>query len=231
MLKVDDLFNLEHTDHEEIFDGVEYAWEVLPLIEEYLEYAIQKAEIHTDVSKAAYIGDKVVIGEGTIVHPGAYIEGPTIIGKNCTIRPGAFIRGNAIIGDNCMIGNSTEVKNALLFNNVEIPHFNYIGDSILGYKVHLGSSVVLSNLKAGGSEVVVNTLDGRIKTGLQKFGALIGDNADIGANAVLNPGTIIGKRATIYPLALIRGMVQPDSIVKVRQQQEVVTKKEMEDFE
>lgn len=233
MFKAEELFDFSNTEHAAIFDGLEYSWEVFKLIEEYLEYAIDKAEIHTDVSRAAYIGDNVIIGEGTVVHENTYIEGPTIIGKNCTIRPGAFIRGKAIIGDNCMIGNSTEVKNAMLFNDAIAPHFNYVGDSVLGHKAHLGSGVVLSNLKSAQKEstVKVTTLDGTIDTGLRKFGALIGDNVEVGANAVLNPGTIVGPRSVIYPLAMIRGFVQPDTIVKVRQQQEIVSKKPMDTLE
>lgn len=233
MLTPEELFDFSHTAHADIFDGTDYAWEIFPLIAEYLDYVIDRSEIHTDVSKAAYIGKNVVIGEGTEVLPGAYIEGPTIIGSNCVIRPGAFIRGNAIIGDNCMIGNSTEVKNAFLFNGALAPHFNYVGDSILGHKTHLGSSVVLSNLKSAqtNSTVKVTTLEGTIDTGLRKFGAIIGDEVEIGANAVLNPGTIVGARSVIYPLAMIRGVVQPDTIVKVRQQQEIVSKKPMETLE
>lgn len=233
MFRPEDLYDFSNTEHADIFDGLEYAWDVFRLISEYLEYTIDSSEIHTDVSRASYVGDNVVIGEGTVVHENVYIEGPVIIGKNCTLRPGTYIRGNVIIGDDCMIGNSTEIKNAMLFNEAIVPHFNYVGDSVLGYKTHLGSGVVLSNLKSAQKEstVKVTTLEGTIDTGLRKFGALLGDNVEVGANAVLNPGTIVGPRSVIYPLAMIRGMVQPDTIVKVRQQQEIVSKRPMDEIE
>ncbi|PIW37137.1 MAG: UDP-N-acetylglucosamine diphosphorylase [Candidatus Kerfeldbacteria bacterium CG15_BIG_FIL_POST_REV_8_21_14_020_45_12] len=227
-LTTNELFDLTHTKHAELFDDVEYAWEVIPLIEQYLEYIQKSPKIQGTVSKLAVIEGKVSLGKGSVVEAGAVIHGPTIIGENTTIRSGALIRGGAIIGDNCMVGNSTEIKNALLFDGAIAPHFNYIGDTVLGYKVHLGSSVVISNLKTPPGEIVVSTLQQTYNTGLTKFGALIGDETEIGANAVLNPGTVIGKRCIIYPLALIRGVVTTDSIVKVRQQHEVVTRRQTE---
>jgi len=225
MPSLEELFDFTQTDHSEIFDGVQYPWQVLPLIEEYLLYLSDSFVIHADTSRAAHIGSKIAIGEGTVIEPGAVIHGPAFIGKNCTIRTGAYIRGNVIIGDNCIIGNSTEIKNSFLFNGVRAPHFNYIGDSILGYNVHLGSSVVVSNIKTPPSEITITTLEQTYKTGLQKFGAAIGDQSEIGAHSVLNPGTIIGKETIIYPLALIRGVVAEKSIVKVRQQQDIVVRK------
>lgn len=225
MLTIQELFDLSQTEHAEIFDGLEYPWQILPLLSEYLEYMSDQFVINADVSRAAHIGNKIAIGEGTVIEPGAVIHGPAFIGKNCTIRTGAYIRGNVIIGDDCVIGNSTELKNCLLFNGVAAPHFNYIGDSVLGYKVHLGSSVVISNLKTPPSEITITTLEQTYKTGLQKFGAAIGDSTEIGAHTVLNPGTIIGKESIIYPLASIRGVVPERSIVKVRQQQDIVVRK------
>lgn len=225
MLSITELFDLSQTQHAEIFDDVQRAWEVIPLIAEYLEYATERPSISSDVSHAAYVGKQISIGEGTIIEPGVVIHGPAVIGKNCTIRTGAYIRGNVVIGDNCIIGNSTEIKNSVLFNHVSVPHFNYIGDSILGSHVHLGSSVVISNLKTPPSEITIVTLEETYHTGLEKFGAAIGDHTEIGANAVLNPGTIIGKESIIYPLALIRGVIPSRSIVKVRQQQEIVVRK------
>ncbi len=226
MRSFNELFNFNHTDHAEIFDEAQDPWDVLPLIAHYLEYKL-KPKKEGEISTGAFVDDSVSIGKGTVVETGAVIHGPTIIGKHCIIRTGAYIRGNAIIGDNVTIGNSTEIKNALIFNEAILPHFNYVGDSILGNKVHLGSSVVLSNIKTPPSEILVTTLEKTYQTGLEKFGAIIGDKAEIGANAVLNPGTIIGKNSVIYPLALIRGVIQSDSIVKVRQQHEIVTKKEL----
>lgn len=228
MLTVKDLFDLSKTDHQEIFSDLEFVWEALPLITEYCEYATENAKILARVNDAEYIGSNISIGKGTVIEPGVVIHGPAVIGENCRLRTGAYIRGNVIIGDNCMVGNSTEIKNSMLFNNAIVPHFNYIGDSILGYKTHLGSSVVLSNVKTPPSEIKVITFERTYYTGLEKFGALVGDYTEIGANAVLNPGTIIGKKCTIYPLAMMRGVVNSDTIVKVRQQQEFVTKRKVE---
>jgi len=227
MLTVEELFDLTHTDHAEIFKDVKYAWEVLPLLEEYIEYTLQDSTSQGDVSPHAHVGERVSLGAGTIVEPGAVIQGPAIIGENCVIRSNAYIRENVIIGDNCIVGNSTEVKNALLFDEVAIPHFNYVGDSILGYKVHLGSSVILSNVKTPIGEIKVVTLQETIQTGLEKFGALIGDRTEIGASAVLNPGSVIGKECLIYPTARFRGVRDSHSIVKIRQTQEVVIKKQV----
>lgn len=223
-VSITELFDPAHTEHSEIFDGVRYPWEIIPLIQEYLEYAKDSFAIDAsvDASHASYLGKNIAIGAGTIIEPGVVIHGPAIIGKNCRIRTGAYIRGNVIIGDNCIIGNSTEIKNSLLCNDVAAPHFNYIGDSVLGYKVHLGASVVISNLKTPPSEITVTTLEQTFKTGLQKFGAAIGDNTEIGAHAVLNPGTIIGQRSIVYPLTSIRGVIPSDTIVKLRQNLDTV---------
>lgn len=228
MFAIEDLFDLDNTNHAELFDEIEYPWDVLPLIKEYLEYQSGNFSVQADTKKASYIGKDIHIGKGTVIEPGVVIHGPAIIGENCRLRTGAYIRGNVIVGDYCMVGNSTEIKNSLLFNHAIVPHFNYIGDSILGYKVHLGSSVVLSNVKTPPSEIKVVTLEKTYHTGLKKFGAIIGDHCEIGANAVLNPGSIIGKNCIIYPLALIRGVVNSDSIVKVRQTQQIALRKEID---
>lgn len=212
-MTIQNLFDLQYTEHSALFEGVEYGWEVLPRIAAYVEKAV------------ANTPDGVLVGEGTVIEDGAHIKGPAIIGRNCVIRAGAYIRENAIIGDNCVVGNSTELKNALLCNGVNVPHFNYIGDSILGFKAHLGAGVIISNVKVPISEISVQLGDKTVATGLEKFGALIGDGAEVGSNSVLNPGTIIGKNSLIYPLALIRGIVEQDSIVKVRQQQEITEKR------
>lgn len=224
---IEELFDLQHTEHADIFEDVQYPWEVLPLIAQYLEYMVGESQAHieTDITHAAYIGQKISIGRGTIIEPGVVIHGPAIIGKHCHLRTGTYIRGNVIIGDNCIIGNSTELKNALIFNDTTVPHFNYIGDSILGHSVHLGAGAVLANFKSGGSEITVTTIRQTYHTKLHKFGSIIGDDSEIGSNAVLNPGTIIGKRCTIYPLVSFRGILPNDSIVKVRQQQEIVLRR------
>ena len=172
-----------------------------------------------------WIGEPVFIGEGTMVEDGAMIKGPAIIGRNCQIRHNAYIREDVIIGDNCVIGNACEFKNALLFNDCQVPHFNYVGDSILGHKAHLGAGVILSNFKSLKGHVSVQHDGKKLDTGLRKFGALLGDGADIGCNSVLNPGSIIGRGSVIYPCTNWRGVLPPDSIAKNRSAVEVVPRR------
>lgn len=225
MMNARDLFDLSHTDHAELFNDVNFGWEVIPLIEEYVEYALRDPHTGAQVSEKAVIGEQVSIGKGTVVEAGAIIQGPAVIGENCVIRSGAYIRQNVIVGDSCMIGNSSELKNCLLFDEVAAPHFNYIGDSVLGYKVHLGAGVILSNIKTPPSEVKIVTLEETINTGLEKFGALIGDFTEVGAHSVLNPGSVIGQHCLLYPSTLFRGVLSHHSILKVRQEQEIVIKR------
>jgi NDP-sugar pyrophosphorylase family protein len=224
MFKPADLFDLSQTEHGKIFDGCKYAWEALKKIEAYLTAHLRPA-LHNRCEGVAYVGERVFIGEGTVIEDGAMIKGPAIIGRNCEIRHNAYIREQVIIGDNCVIGNSCEVKNSLLFNHAVAPHFNYIGDSILGYKAHLGAGVKISNFKLvpGNIKLVV---DGKsLDTGLRKFGALLGDQTDIGCNAVLNPGSIIGRGSVIYPNTNWRGILAPNKIVKNNAPQETVARK------
>src|ERR1041385_242704 len=198
MFKPADLFDLSQTDHAAIFDDCQFAWDVLKRIPAYIA-ANLKPGLHAVCEGRVCIGDKVSIGDGTIVEEGVMIKGPAIIGRNCLIRHNAYIRDHVIIGDGCTIGNSTELKNALLFNDAVAPHFNYIGDSVLGHKAHIGAGVVLSNFKSLPGNITVE-LDGKpFDTGLRKFGALLGDFAEIGCNSVLNPGSIIGRASVIYP--------------------------------
>jgi NDP-sugar pyrophosphorylase family protein len=204
MFKPTDLFDLSQTEHAALFDGCEYAWEALARIKDYLA-AHLKPGLHNRCEGDAYIGKNVFIGEGTVVEDGVMIKGPAIIGRHCQIRHNAYIREEVIIGDGCVVGNSCELKNALLFNGATVPHFNYAGDSILGYKTHLGAGVVLSNVKATKSNVTVQWNGQRLETGLRKFGALLGDGCDIGCNAVLNPGSIIGRGSLVYPCTNWRG--------------------------
>ncbi|MFA5995279.1 MAG: DapH/DapD/GlmU-related protein [Patescibacteria group bacterium] len=227
--KITDLFNLEHIEHKDLFANRTQPWEVLKVLADYLQkYLVTQQtnakRVNVKIHPTASIDVNVVIGEGTVIGPNVMIHGPALIGKNCELRTGAYIRGHVIIGDNVIIGNSTEVKHAVLFNNVTIPHFNYVGDSVLGYKAHLGAGVIISNYKSNGSDISVNDGETTIATGLRKFGAILGDEVEVGSNAVLNPGTIIGKNSVIYPLALIRGVIPENCIVKVRQQQEVLLK-------
>ena len=160
------------------------------------------------------IGEKVFIGEGTVIEPGAYIKGPAWIGANCQIRHGAYLRENVIVGAGSVIGNSSEIKNSILFQGCQVPHFNYVGDSILGAKVHLAAGVIVSNLKLNGDFITLRVGDNVLTTGLRKFGALIGDGAEVGCNAVLNPGTVIGRRSLIYPGVAWRGVLAANSIAK-----------------
>ena len=221
MFKPADLFDLNQTEHAAIFGGCSYAWEALKKLEAYLLARLRPA-LHNRCDGVAYIGEKVFIGEGTVVEDGAMIKGPAIIGRNCQIRHNAYIRETVIIGDDCVVGNSCELKNSLLFNRAVAPHFNYIGDSILGHKAHLGAGVKISNIKLVPGSITVR-MDGQsFDTGLRKFGALLGDQADIGCNAVLNPGSIIGRGSVIYPNTNWRGVLRPGMIVKNQAATEII---------
>lgn len=223
MFKASDLFDLSQTEHAEIFSECKYAWEVLPKIAAFLEAKVRPG-LHNRCEGRAFIGEKVFIGEGTVVEDGVMIKGPAIIGKNCQIRHNAYLREHVIIGDNCVVGNSTEVKNALFFNNAQAPHFNYVGDSILGHKAHLGAGVILSNFKMVAGNISVDMGGKSFDTGLRKFGALLGDHAEVGCNCVLSPGSVVGRGSIIYPGVVWRGTLSADRIVKNRSGQEVVTR-------
>jgi NDP-sugar pyrophosphorylase family protein len=221
-----DLFDLAQTEHAALFDGCEYAWDALKKIEARLaQVPRQKTPPRFP---GASIGDRVLIGEGTVVEPGALIKGPAIIGKNCQIRHNAYLRENAIIGDNCIVGNSSELKNALLFNGAQVPHFNYIGDSILGHKAHTGAGVICSNLKSLPGNVTIMVEGKPLDTGLRKFGALIGDGAEVGCNSVLNPGSVLGRGAMIYPGVNWRGFLPANNIAKNKAEIEVIVKRPRE---
>jgi NDP-sugar pyrophosphorylase family protein len=213
MFKPADLFDLTQTAHAALFDGCDCAWEALKKLKAYLE-----ANCHPGLQNrcegVAFIGERVFIGEGTVVEDGAMIKGPAIIGRNCEIRHNAYIRENVMVGDDCVIGNSCELKNSLLFNRVTVPHFNYVGDSILGYKAHTGAGVILSNVKFLPGNVTVEANGQRIDTGLRKFGALLGDGVEVGCNSVLNPGSVIGRGSVIYPATNWRGVLPPNQIAK-----------------
>ena len=214
-----ELFELSQTAHARLFDDCSEAWEALPKIAGYLAATLQPV-IHGDVSPGATIGELVFIGEGTVVEAGAMIAGPAIIGANCIVRHNAYIRQEVIVGDDCMVGNACELKNCLLFNGCQVPHFNYVGDSILGHRAHLGAGVVLSNVKVTPGNIFVEKAD----TGLDKFGALIGDESEIGCNSVLNPGSVIGRDCVIYPNTNWRGVLAAGHIAKSRSELEIVQK-------
>ncbi len=211
-LKISTLFNLEHTIAADVFEGKEYPFEVLPEISGF----IKKLASTLDMSIFEKRGEDIYIAKTAKVAPSASITGPCIIDEDAEIRHCAFIRGNAIVGKNCVVGNSTELKNVILFDRVQVPHYNYVGDSILGYRSHMGAGSITSNVKSDKTLVAVNVDGKRYETGLKKFGAMLGDCVEVGCNSVLNPGTIIGKNTNIYPLSSVRGYVSENSIYKSR---------------
>jgi len=227
MFKPADLFDLTQSEHAAIFDGCQFAWDALKKIEPYLAVSLKPA-LHNRCEGRAFIGEQVFIGEGTVVEDGVMIKGPAFIGRNCQIRHNAYIRENVIIGDDCVVGNSTELKNSLLFNGAQVPHFNYIGDSILGYKAHLGAGVKISNIKLMAGNVMVELDGAPFDTGLRKFGALLGDGAEAGCNAVLNPGSILGRGAIVYPNVFWRGILPANMIAKNKAEIEVVVRRPRE---
>jgi NDP-sugar pyrophosphorylase family protein len=227
MFKPADLFDLNQTEHAAIFDGCKFAWDALKKIEGYLAANLKPA-LHNTCDGRAFIGEQVFIGEGTVVEDGVMIKGPAIIGKNCRIRHNAYLRENVIIGDDCVVGNSTEIKNSLLFNHAVAPHYNYVGDSILGHKAHLGAGVKISNYKLFPGNIEVEKDGVPFDTGLRKFGALLGDGVEIGCNAVLNPGSIVGRGAVIYPNVFWRGILPTNMIAKNKAGIDVVVKRPRE---
>ena len=217
-ITINNLYNLDETIARDIFEGATYPWEVLPKIKDFI------LELGKKLDKEEYeeVSENVWIARSATVAPTAFIAGPTIIGKNAEVRHCAFIRGCAIVGENSVVGNSTELKNVILFNNVQVPHYNYVGDSILGYKSHMGAGAITSNVKSDKKLVVVKNGDDFIETGLKKFGAMIGDNVEVGCGSILNPGTVVGCNTNIYPLSSVRGTIPKEN--KNKKQGEVVAK-------
>ena len=205
------MYNLNETIAKDIFEGVTYPWEVLPKISDF----IVKLGETLPADEYDKVGENVWIAKSAKVFESAYIHGPAIIGKEAEVRHCAFIRGNAIVGEGAVVGNSTELKNVVLFNKVQVPHYNYVGDSILGYKAHMGAGSITSNVKSDKKLVVVKDDKGnRIETGLKKFGAMLGDEVEVGCNSVLNPGTVVGRNSNIYPLSCVRGVIPSGHIFK-----------------
>lgn len=217
--KTKNLYNLDETIAKKLLEQVEYPWEALPKISEFI------IEIGKTLDNEIYEckGENIWIAKNANVYPSVFIKGPAIIGENAEIRHCAFIRGNAIVGNGAVVGNSTELKNVILFNKVQVPHYNYVGDSILGYKAHMGAGSITSNVKSDKKLVVVKDENEKIETGLKKFGAMIGDEVEVGCGSVLNPGSVIGKNTNIYPLSSVRGVVEPNSIYKNKN--EIIEKK------
>ena len=216
--KIKNLYNLEETIAKNLLEKYEYPWEALPEISNFIIETGKKLDTNIYQQKE----DNIWIAKSATIYPTAYIKGPAIIGENAEVRHCAFIRGNAIVGNNAVVGNSTELKNVILFNNVQVPHYNYVGDSILGYKSHMGAGSITSNVKSDKKLVIVKNGEKQIETGLKKFGAMIGDNVEVGCGSILNPGSVIGKNTNIYPLSSVRGVVKENSIYKNKN--EIVTK-------
>ena len=210
-IKTKNLFCCEVSYLKELFENSDYPWEMLPLIKEHI-----KTLLENGIDGFTQIADGVLVGKNVKIHPSAVIEAPAIIGNNTEIRPCAFLRGNVITGEGCVIGNSTEIKNAILLDGVQVPHYNYVGDSILGNKAHMGAGAVCSNLKSDKKEIVIHG-SVPIKTGLRKIGGILADFADVGCGSVLNPGTVIGKNSRVYPLTSVRGVIPENVIVKSMQ--------------
>lgn len=204
------LYTLEETIAKEVFAGLTYPWEALPKIKDFI---ISLGETLPEEKYERREGN-IWIARTAKVFPSAYIGGPAIIDEEAEIRHCAFIRGSAIVGKGAVVGNSTELKNVILFNKVQVPHYNYVGDSILGYKAHMGAGSITSNVKSDKTLVVVKAGEETFETGLKKFGAMLGDQVEVGCNSVLNPGTVIGKNTNIYPTSMVRGLVPADSIYK-----------------
>ena len=209
-LHIDQLLDTSKTIATALFDGLTFPWEALPKISAFI------LQLGATLSPEEYdrIGEDIWVSKTAKVAPTAYLHGPLIICDGAEIRHCAFIRGSAIVGRGAVIGNSTELKNCVIFDNAQVPHYNYIGDSILGFKSHLGAGSITSNLKSDRSLVTIKVGDTKLATNLKKFGAIVGDNVEVGCNSVLNPGTVIGRHSTVYPLSMVRGIVPANSIYK-----------------
>ncbi len=210
MFKIDNYLDVNKTLAQFLFDGIEYPWEVLPRLESF----IMQLGPMLPAEDFNQVGENIWIAKSARIADSASITGPCIIDADAQIRHCAFIRGNAIIGKGAVVGNSCEIKNSLLFDEVEVPHYNYVGDSVLGYRAHLGAGAITSNIKNDKKNVVIKFPLGQIETGLRKLGAVVGDGVQVGCNTVLNPGTVIGKNTRIYPLNSVRGWVDENSIYK-----------------
>ena len=210
LLYFENFLDLSQTAAKKLFDNIYYPWEVLPKIKSFI------LEIGPSLGKDEYeeIKENVWISKKAKIADSAHIDGPTIIQQCTEVRHCAFIRGGAFIGENCVVGNSTEIKNSTLFNGVQVPHFNYVGDSVLGYKAHMGAGSITSNVKSDKSMVAVKIGQEKLETGLKKFGAILGDHVEIGCNAVLNPGSVLGRNVSVYPTSMVRGFIEENTIFK-----------------
>ena len=218
------LLSLEHTAHPKLFEDQQYVWNALKQIASYLQFRLKPA-ILGDLIGRPFISANVFVGRGTVVEQGAVLKGPAWIGENCQIRSGCYVRENVVVGNGVVMGNSCEFKNSIIFDEAQIPHFNYVGDSILGFKSHLGAGVILSNVKLDHSEIAVTAKEGNIATGLTKFGAIVGDRTEIGCNAVINPGSVLGRDCLIYPNVNFRGILPEGCVAKLRQELQILERR------
>lgn len=210
--KISNLYDLEQTIAKDLFEGATYPWEVLGKISGFIRELGPKL----DPMRFEQKGEDIWVAKSANVAPTAFLNGPLIIDEEAEIRHCAFVRGSAIVGRGCVIGNSTELKNAVIFNSVQVPHYNYVGDSVLGYKSHMGAGSITSNIKSDRTVVVIKDQTKQLETGLKKIGAMLGDYVEVGCNSVLNPGTVIGRGSNIYPLSSVRGVIPANSIYKNR---------------
>lgn len=210
MLTVANLYTLEETIAKELLESVTYPWEALSMIEEF----ILKLGASLPLDLYEKRDENIWIAKSAKIAPTACLNGPLIVDEEAEIRHCAFIRGSAIVGKKAVVGNSTELKNVILFNQVQVPHYNYVGDSILGFKAHMGAGSITSNIKSDRTLVAIKTGEDEVETGRKKIGAMLGDLVEVGCNSVLNPGTVVGKRTNIYPVSMVRGYLPPDSIYK-----------------
>ena len=216
--------SLEHTAHPKLFEDQQFVWSALKQIASYLQFRLKPAVLG-DLIGRPFISANVFVGRGTVVEQGAVLKGPAWIGDNCHIRSGCYVRENVVVGNGVVMGNSCEFKNSIIFDEAQVPHFNYVGDSILGYKAHLGAGVILSNVKLDHTEIAVASNDGNIATGLTKFGAIVGDRTEIGCNAVINPGSVLGRDCLVYANVNFRGVLPEGSVAKLRQEIQILERR------
>lgn len=216
--KISNMYTLSETIAAGLFEGAEYPWEVLPKIHDF----ILELGKSLPADKFEKRGEDIWIAKSAMVAPTACLNGPLIVDEDAEIRHCAFVRGNAIVGKGAVVGNSTELKNVVLFNKVQVPHYNYVGDSVLGFKSHMGAGSITSNVKSDKTLVTVKSVDEKIETGLKKMGAMLADHVEVGCNSVLNPGTVIGRNSNIYPTSCVRGCIPANSIYK--NEKEIVEK-------
>lgn len=218
--RVEDYFSLQGFEHEELFQQAEDVWDVLLHLESYIDSKLRPA-IRGEVAEGAFVSDRVYLAPGAVVEPGAMVKGPAIIGPGAVIRHGAYVREYVIVGEKCVVGHATELKRVVMLDGSQAPHFNYVGDSVLGRGVNLGAGTRLANLKNDGSEVVVRMGAETLSTGLRKFGAILGDGVHTGCNVVTSPGTLVGPGCLVYPGTVLRGVYPARQLIKLRQEQEV----------